>query len=501
MNRLRIRPTEFILCRVLSSCLKAPDIFLGLQVHAHVIQAGYEANAFLGSKLVDLYSKSGETGDAWRAFNGMGEHDQVSWTSIISGFAQNGRGWEALLLLKEMLKADVRPSSHTFASIISACKRLEEAYEEGLSLHAQVIKSGCEPNSFVGSSLIDFYSKHGEIDQALSLFDLSPEKDIILYNSIISGFSQNMLKEEALKLFLEMQEKEMKPTGFTLASLLNTSGGLALLQLGKLIHSLVIKLGWDRNVAVSGSLVDMYSKCGVIDEARRAFDCAPERNSIMWTSMITGYAQNGRGLDSLQLFERLVEEGGEPDHICFTAILTACNHGGFLEKGIHYFKLMTSEYGLVPELDQYACMVDLYGRSGRLREAKELMEAITLEPNAVLWSSFLSSCRTYGEMKLGKEAAMKLYELDPNSSAPYITLASALAVVGMWDEVAEVRGMWKQKGVKKNTGWSWLEVGSSAHLFLVGDKSHSESREIYATLDLMTLQMKEGFWYLDEHPL
>ncbi|CAA6660415.1 unnamed protein product [Spirodela intermedia] len=459
MNSLRIKPTKFILCRVLSSCLKAPDIFLGLQVHAHVIQAGYEANQVW------------ETGDAWRAFNGLGEHDLVSWTSIISGFAQNGRGWEALLLLKEMFKADVRPSSHTFASIISACKRLEEAYEEGQSLHAQVIKSGFEPNSFVISSLIDFYSKHGEIEQALSLFDLSSEKDTILYNSIISGFSQNMLKEEALKLFLEMQEKEMKPTGFTLASLLNTS--------------------WDMNMAVSGSLVDMYSKCGIIDEARRAFDCAPERNSIMWTSMITGYAQNGRGLDSLQLFEKLVEEGGEPDHICFTAILTACNHGGFLDKGIHYFELMTSEYGLVPELDQYACMVDLYGRTGRLREAKELMETITLEPNAVLWSSFLT----------GKEAAMKLYELEPKSSAPYITLASAFAVVGMWDEVAEVRGMWKQKGVKKSAGWSWLEVGNMVHLFLVGDKSHTESREIYSTLNLMTLQMKEGFWHLDEHLL
>ncbi|MQL82057.1 hypothetical protein Taro_014535 [Colocasia esculenta] len=492
MKSLRIKPTKFMLCSILNSCSKAPDIFLGLQIHAHIVQSGYAENVFIGAQLLDLYSKSGAMEDARKVFDCMGEHDHVSWTSIMSGFSQNGCGAEAVLSFRKMLNTDIRPNCHTFATIISACKWLEAASQVGPSLHALVIKFGFKPNSFVISSLIDFYSKHGEIDQALELFENSFEKDVILYNSIMSGYSQNMLGEEALKLFLEMQEKDVVPTVFTLATLLNCCGSLALLQLGKQMHSLIVKFGWERNVAVGGSLIDMYSKCASIDDACRSFDFASERNNIMWTSMITGYAQNGRGLESLKLFNKFLEEGGKPDNVCFTTVLTACNHAGLLDKANCYFKLMTGKYGLVPELDQYACMIDLYGRTGHLREAKEAMENMPFEPNAVLWSSFLGSCKTYCETKFGREAAMKLFKIEPNSAAPYITLANTLAEVGMWNEVAEVRRMMKSKGVRKGTSWSWIEVDNMIHVFCASDKSHPKSPEIYEELDKVNVRVREG---------
>ena len=494
MNSIGIKSTKFILCSVISSCLKSPDIFLGLQLHAITIRSGYESNIFLGSKLVDLYSKSGEIDDSLRAFKAVKVYDQVLWTSVISGLSQNGRGSEALMLLKEMMKTEIRPSGHIFASIISSCKMMELAADEPLSLlHSQVIKSGFDQNSFVVSSLIDFYLKRGELDPAVSLFKLSNKKDIILYNSMISGFSLNMLKEEAVMMFLEMLEREMNPTGFTLASLLNTSGSLVMLYLGKSIHSFVVKLGWSKNLTVSGSLVDMYSKCGAISEAQKAFDYSPEKNRIMFTSMITGYAQNGKEFYALQMFEKMLEEGREVDHLCFTAALTACNHGGFVDQGIYYFNLMKTQFGLSPEVDQYACMVDLLGRAGRLTEAKELMEAREINFSPVLWSSFLSSCRIHGDIELGKEAAKRLYEKEPNNSATYISLARSFALFGMWDEVAETRGMLREKGTKTLKGCSWVEIGCMIHSFLVGDRSHPDSRDIYEALDLLSLQMKESF--------
>ncbi|XP_078434259.1 pentatricopeptide repeat-containing protein At3g49170, chloroplastic-like [Wolffia australiana] len=492
MNSLGIKSTKFILCSVLSSCSKAPNISLGLQLHATIIKLGNEGNAFLGSKLVDLYCKSALIDNAIRAFEAMEDKDEVSWTAMVSGLSQNNRGSEALSLLKEMMKNFI-PSGHAFTSVISACKRLDSALQVGLSLHAQVLKLSFDlNNSFVVSSLIDFYSKHGEIEPAFSLFTFFPERDAILYNSMMSGFSQNMLGEETLELFLEMQERGLKATGFTLASLLNASGSLAMLHLGEMIHSLVLKHGWDGNLAISGALVDMYSKCGAILEAWRAFDFAPLKNSIMWTSLITGFAQNGRERDAVKMFERLLEEGGEVDRVCFTAVLTACNHGGLVDQGIHYFKLMKSQYGLVPEVDQFACMVDLYGRAGRLNEAKEMIEAVKDEQNAVLWSSFLSSCRTHGEMKMGEEAAWRLCEIDPNDSASYSILARAFALEGRWNEVAEVREMWREKGSKRSIGCSWIDLGDAVHSFLVGDRSHPACGEIHDTLDSMTIHMKEG---------
>lgn len=498
MNGFGIKPTKFTLCTVLSSCSKALDQHLGSQIHARIIRIGYESNLFLSSALVDLYAKCEALPEARRVFDGMKEHDPVSWTSIIAGFSQNGRGKEALVFFKGMLKSEITPNCFTFASIISACKELESAFELATLLHALVIKLGVEVNSFVISSLIDCYMKCGEINRALLLFDAATGRDVILYNAMIAGFSQNLLGEEAWKLFTELREHEIVPTHFTFSSLLNACGSLAVLQQGRLIHSLIIKMGSDHNIFVVSSLVDMYSKCGIVNEARLVFDQSIEKNNILWTSMITGYAQNGRGADGLNLFEQLVEAGMRPDHVCFTGILTACVHAGFLDKGIAYFDLMKTKYGLIPQPDQYACMIDLYGRKGHLRKAKELMDHMPFEPNAVMWSSFLGSCRIHGEIELGKEAASHLFALESHNMVPYVTLANVYAEVGMWDEVAEVRKMMRCKGLKKRAGCSWVEVNKRVHVFSVSDGSHPQSNEIYGALDNLILEMREK-GYVPKH--
>ncbi|GAB4826036.1 hypothetical protein Ancab_008905 [Ancistrocladus abbreviatus] len=179
----------------------------------------------------------------------------------------------------------------------------------------------------------------------------------------------------------------------------------------------------------------MYSKCGSIDEARSIFDQTIHKNCILWTSMISGYAQSGRGSEGLKLFDHFVtEEGFEPDHICFTTILSACNHAGFLDRGIQYFNKMKKDHGLVPKLDQYACLVDLYARKGHLRKAKELMEEMPFTPNDIMLSSFLSSCRIYGAVELARETAEDLFKMQPHNVAAYVTMARIYAEAGSWDE-------------------------------------------------------------------
>lgn len=489
-NASGTKPTRFLLCTALNSCAKTLNFHLGLQIHARLIRDGYEGNLFLSSALIDLYAKCGAVMDARRVFDGIKMHDQVSWTSMISGLSQNGHSREAILLFKVMLGTSIKPNCFTYVSVISSCT----TQEESMLLHGHVTKLGLHTNSFIVSALVGCYSKSQRIDWAVLLFNEMEDRDNVLLNSMISGYSYNLLGEEAVRLFIRMKKENMNPTNHTLTSVLNVCGNLTVLQQGKQVHSLVTKMGCENNVFVASALIDMYSKNGSPDEACRVFYQIERKNSVLWTSMIMGFAQSGRGSEALELFEHLVaKEGYRPDHICFTALLTACIHAGFLDQGIEYFTKMTSEYSLVPQLDQYAILVDLYARNGHLRKAKEVMDEMPYEPNYVMWTSFLSSCRVYGEVELGREAANQLFKMEPENASSYITLASIYARAAMWAEVAEIRKLMQQKGVKKNAaGWSWIEVDNGVHLFSVSATSHPRSQEIYEELEKLRLETREA---------
>ncbi|KAG5021867.1 hypothetical protein AAZX31_07G065800 [Glycine max] len=499
MNGSTEKPIKYVLCTVLSSCAKTLNWHLGIQIHAYMIRSGYEDNLFLSSALVDFYAKCFAILDARKVFSGMKIHDQVSWTSLITGFSINRQGRDAFLLFKEMLGTQVTPNCFTFASVISACVGQNGALEHCSTLHAHVIKRGYDTNNFVVSSLIDCYANWGQIDDAVLLFYETSEKDTVVYNSMISGYSQNLYSEDALKLFVEMRKKNLSPTDHTLCTILNACSSLAVLLQGRQMHSLVIKMGSERNVFVASALIDMYSKGGNIDEAQCVLDQTSKKNNVLWTSMIMGYAHCGRGSEALELFDCLLtKQEVIPDHICFTAVLTACNHAGFLDKGVEYFNKMTTYYGLSPDIDQYACLIDLYARNGNLSKARNLMEEMPYVPNYVIWSSFLSSCKIYGDVKLGREAADQLIKMEPCNAAPYLTLAHIYAKDGLWNEVAEVRRLIQRKRIRKPAGWSWVEVDKKFHIFAVDDVTHQRSNEIYAGLEKIYSGIIEASSYVVE---
>ncbi|XP_031484938.1 pentatricopeptide repeat-containing protein At2g13600-like [Nymphaea colorata] len=490
MRELGIVPTKYALSTVLSSCSKLSQLSLGLQIHGQVTRMGHEDNLFISNSILDLYAKCGLMNDARRVFSEMPEHDQVSWTSIISGCAQNALGEEAFQLFVDMIQSNIKPNCFTFASLVSACTGLA-SIDLGKQVHAQVIIVGVDEDTFVMNSLLDMYAKCGDVEDARYLFESKLEKDIVIYNSLIAGYAQNLYGEEALHLFVQLQFDDLKPNGSTFAGVLNACGHLAVLQQGKQIHSLIIKVGTEFSVFVASSLIDMYSKCGSIEEARCVFDQVQEKNCVLWTTMITSYAQSGKGRDAIELFEQLVEAGMTPDRICFTSVLTACNHGGFVDKAIQYFKSMQTHYGLMPEMDHYACMVDLYGRNGLLIEAKKLIDHMPMKPNYVIWTSFLGACKINGVTQLGMKAAEHIHEIEPGSASPYVATANAYAEEGMWDKAAEVRKVMKDRGVRKRVGCSWIEVDKKAHVFITSDRSHPQSQEIYLTLDNVILEMRD----------
>ncbi|KAL5152407.1 Pentatricopeptide repeat-containing protein [Glycine soja] len=253
-------------------------------------------------------------------------------------------------------------------------------------------------------------------------------------------------------------------------------------------------MGSEGNVFVASALNDMYSKGGNSDEAQCVLDQTSKKNNVLWTSIIMGYAQCGRGSEAVEFFDCLLTKLELiPDHICFTAVLTACNHAGFLDKGVEYINKMTKIMAY-----QYACLLDLYARNGNLSKARDLMEEMPYDPNYVIWSSFFSSCKIYGDVELGREAADQLIKMKPGNAAPHLILAHIYARKGLWNEVAEVRRLMQQRRIRKPAGWSWVEVDKQIHVFAVDDVTHQQSNEIYRELEYIYLGIIEASSYVVE---
>ncbi|KAK9683176.1 hypothetical protein RND81_10G121100 [Saponaria officinalis] len=424
-------------------------------------------------------------------------HDQVSWTSIISCYSQRGFGVEALLLFKKMLESDIRPNCLTYVGVIAACAELKDLHVHGTLVHAHAFKLGFMINGFVVSALVGCYSKYGKVDKAVLVFNAATTEDNIVYNSMISGYCQNTYYDDALTLFVKMREEGLNCSHCTLSTILNACGRLSVLQLGRQLHCLVMKLGSVTNVFVISSLIDMYSKSGSVDEASCVFNETMEKNSVIWTSMISGYAYSGRAMEALHIFDQMVDDGFLPDHICFTAAFTACNHSGFLDRAVGYFEKMRNDFGLVPTLDQYACLIDLYARKGQLTKATQLMQKMPYDPNSVILSSILTCCKIHCSVETGREIANQLFELQPSNAAAYLTMAHIYAGAGLHDEVANIRKLMKRKVTTKSAAWSWIEVDGKIEVFLVGDVSHHMSDHIYVFLEHLNIDIRDSRPFLE----
>jgi pentatricopeptide repeat protein len=236
----------------------------------------------------------------------------------------------------------------------------------------------------------------------------------------------------------------------------------------------------------------MYAKCGRIGVARQVFDKMSSRDVGSWNAMILGYGIHGQGEDAVALFSQMQQTGTKPDHITFTAVLTACSHAGLVDQGWQYFECMKSDYGLVPKLEHYACLVDLLGRAGHLDEAHDIIKKMPLEPQSNVWGALLGACRIHGNIELGEQAAKHLFKLEPNNAGYYVLLSNIYAEAGRWEEVAKLRTMMKEREVKKQPGCSFIEVNREVQSFLVRDKTHPQSEKIYATLENVYGQMKKA---------
>lgn len=254
-------------------------------------------------------------------------------------------------------------------------------------------------------------------------------------------------------------------------------------------------MGLEENVFVGTSLIDMYSKCGRVEMARKAFDHMKEKNVKSWTAMIAGYGMQGQATEALEVLYEMIRVGIKPNYITFVSILTACSHAGLVKEGWHWFNSMNHEFGVEPGVEHYACMVDLLGHTGHLSEAYDLIKGMKVTPDSVVWGSLLGACRIHKNVELGEISARKLFELDPSNYGYYVLLLNIYADAGMWGDVERMRILMKNGGMVKPPGFSLVELKGKVHIFLVGDREHPEQEKIYEYLEKLTTKLPE-FGYI-----
>ncbi|KAA8535065.1 hypothetical protein F0562_030068 [Nyssa sinensis] len=511
-----LEPNSYTFPFLLKSCAKVRATQVGKQIHAHILKLGLERDVFVHTSLINMYAQNGElsyarltfdkgsfrdavsftamiTGytsmgyldDARELFDEIPVRDVVSWNAMVAGYAQSGRFEEALALFQEMGRAKVMPNNSTLVSVLSACAR-SGSLELGNWVRTWIEDHALGSSLQLVNALIDMYSKCGDLDTARSLFDGLHRKNLISWNVMIGGYTHMSRYKEALALFRQMQLSNDEPNDVTLLSILPACAHLGALDLGKWIHAYMDKNLYNlTNTSLWTSLIDMYAKCGNIKAAAQVFDGFRPKTLAYWNAMISGLAMHGHATRALELFSEMTNEGFKPDDITFVGVLSACSHAGLVDLGRQYFSSMIHDYKVPPKLQHYGCMIDLLGRAGLFDEAEALIKSMDMKPDGAIWGSLLGACRIHRKVELGEYVAKNLFELEPDNPGAYVLLSNIYAGAGRWDDVARIRTMLNDKGMKKVPGCTSIEVDSVVYEFLVSDKTHPQSEYIYKMLDEM----------------
>ncbi|KAK9093042.1 hypothetical protein Syun_027953 [Stephania yunnanensis] len=478
---------------VLPACAEMGMLLLGRAIHGHAIKGHiFDGEVKFNNSLIDMYAKCGDLGSAKQVFAKMDKRCVVSWTSMISAFAREGRCDAAIELFREMEAEGVEPDLYTITSVLHACAS-NGLLEEGKAVHEFIVKGSSQSNLFVANALMEMYAKCGSMIDARQVFDQMPLRDVISWNTMIGGYSKNCLPNVALELFMKMQQ-EFKPNTVTMSCILPACASLSALERGREVHASTLRHGFSSDAYVSNALIDMYAKCGALLLARLLFDRMALKDLVSWTVMIAGYGMHGRGKDSIDVFNEMQKSGIKPDGVSFIAILYACSHSGLIDEGWRFFNIMRNEYKIEAKLEHYACLVDLFARAGRLNKAYKFIEKMPIVPDSTVWGALLCGCRTYRDVTLAEKVAERIFELEPENTGFYVLLANIYAEAEKWEGVKKLREQITGRELRMKPGCSWIEMKSKVHVFLAGDRSHPHSKEIESLLEKVRMRMKlEGF--------
>ncbi|MED6112826.1 hypothetical protein PIB30_065245 [Stylosanthes scabra] len=554
MLQLGVTPNKFTYPFVLKACSGLQDIQVGQEIHEHVEKLGLEMDIYVCTALVDMYAKCGDLFQAQTLFKGMSKRDIVAWNAIIAGFSLNTLHSGTMELLVQMQKAGIIPNSSTIVAVLPTVGQAN-ALSQGKAIHAYSLRKMFSDSVVVGTGLLDMYAKCHHLSYARKIFDRMKQKNEICWSAMIGGYVTCDSMTNALALFDEMVHVYgLNPTPVTLASILRACAKLTDLSKGKNLHCYMIKSGMGLDTTVGNSLISMYAKCGMMEEAVGFLEEMTSKDTVSYSGIMSGCVQNGSAEKALSIFRQMqlsgfypdlatmmallpacshlaaLQHGAcchgysvirgftsessicnaivdmyskcgkihisrkvsglKPDDVTFVAILSACSHSGLVKEGKYWFNAMNQDFNITPRMAHYICMVDLLARAGNLDEAYIFIQRMPLEPDIRVWSALLAACRTHKNIEMGKEVSKRIQELGPESTGNFVLMSNIYSSVGRWDDAAQIRTIQQHQGYKKSPGCSWVEVSGVIHGFIGGDQSHPQSASINKKLQELLVQMK-----------
>lgn len=459
MRRRFAAPLDsFSFAFILKAAANFRSLRAGLQLHCQAFVHGLDSHLFVGTTLISMYAECGSVSFARSVFEEMSQPNVVAWNAILTACFRCG---------------DVKSG---------------EMFFERMPLW----------NLTSWNVVLSGYMKAGEVELARKTFLRMPMKDDVSWSTMIGGFAQNSYFDDTFGFFREMHRVGMRPNQTSLTGVLSACAQAGAFEFGKILHGFMEKAGFLWIISVNNALLDTYSKCGNVGMAQLVFQRMPEKKSIVsWTSMIVALAMHGYGEEAIQLFHKMEDSGIRPDGITFVSILYACSHAGLIEEGCRYFSKMIY-YGIEPSIEHYGCMVDLYGRAGKLEKAYQFACEMPMPPNVVIWTTLLGACSIHGNVQLAEQVKDRLSTADPHSCGDHVLLSNIYAVAGKWKDAAAVRRSLNEHRIKKTPGWSMIEVDKFIYSFVAGENETEITKEAYEKLREITLKLRIEGGYIPD---
>ncbi|KAI5659542.1 hypothetical protein M9H77_28335 [Catharanthus roseus] len=470
---------------LLSKCNSLREI---KQIQAFLIKTHLQNDIFAMKKIINCCTFNPSTSKMHHAhllFDQIPQPDIILFNLMARGYAHSETPLQSLALFVKIQCFGIVPDNYTFPSLLKACAKMN-ALEEGKQLHCLAIKYGLNSDIYVFPAVINMYIWGSDLHSARRIFDRILEPCVVTYNAMIMGYARSSQPNKALTLFRELQTKKLKPTEVTILGVISSCALLGALELGKWIHDYVKKNGFHRYVKVNTALIDMYAKCGSLEDAISVFNSMNIKDRQAWSTMIMAYAIHGGGYEAISVFEEMIKLQVQPDGVTFLGVLYACDHAGLIEHCFTYFYRMRDEYRIIPGIKHYGCVVDCLGRAGRLIDAYNFINNLPIEPTSLLWRTLLAACSIHGNVNLGKKVTEQIQKLDNLHSGDYVIYSNMYAKAGQWEDVKEFRKKMKDKGLTKVPGCSLIEMNNAVHEFFSG----GGDQELHQAVDKLFEKLK-----------
>lgn len=421
----------------LKACMGLSDYHAGMEVIESIVHKKMETEKYLGSSMINFLVKHGKLGVAKWVFDRIPERDVVCWNSMIGGYVQTSQFNEAFDMFSMMRSSGITPSPVTMVCLIQACGR-SGYMKHGKSVHGCVLQLGMGEDVLVLTALVDMYNNMGGPGNARWVFETMPTKNLVSWNTIISGFLQNGLVHESFALFRRLVTSG---SGFDSGTILNLVQGCAVtadIESGKILHACVFRRGFHLNIILSTAIVDLYSKCGAIKQAAFVFDRMEKRNVITWTAMLVGLAQNGCAGEALKLFHHMQAEGVVPNSVTLVSLVHSCAHLGSLRKGrtIHAYLI---RHGYALDVVNTTALIDMYAKCGKISYAEMIFRKSTIPKDVIMCNSMITGygIHGHGQQAVGIYRRMKKEGVEPNE-ASFLSLLTACSHSGLVEEGIEL---------------------------------------------------------------